>query len=245
MISSRHFYSLLMAGLLWLGWNATPARAQNLKTEIWTASEILLKISPELDPGLNWHDIWPDTLRLYTELQEGPGFPSMSQLLWRMGPIWDLHPNFSLATHFTNAVAQNLRQKTFIEEHRFELEPTIRGRLLPWLAWANRQRLEYRIRPDHQRWRYRNRIGLSIDLPDKNWIPFLSSEFFFDLSGEDFNQNRSIVGLGWQINPSIRMNFSYIFRSLKQQGVWETSHVAFISLIYTSRENAIFQLQSD
>lgn len=222
-----------------------PAQAQKLRSEIWAASEVILTLSPETDPNLAWHDIIPDGFRLYTELQEAPNFPDIHQLLWRMGPIWNLSPHFSFSTHFSNAAVQNLETRSFIEEHRLEFEPLFRGKLLPWLSWANRHRLEYRIRVGSQRWRYRNRFALSVEESDRNWIPFISSEFFFDLSEEGLNQNRTTLGISWQLNPSIRLNLSYMIRFVKIQNLWDPIQVAFISLTYTSREGGIFQMQSD
>lgn len=222
-----------------------PAQAQRLRTEIWTSSEVLMTLSPETDPNLAWHDIIPDRLRIYTELQEGPTFPDIHQLLWRTGPIWDLTPNFSFSTHFTNIAVQNLEIRSFIEEHRIEFEPLFRGKLLPWLSWANRHRLEYRIRVGNQRLRYRNRISFSFEQPDRDWTPFISSEFFFDLAEEGLNQNRTTMGIAWQLNPSMRLNLSYMIRFVKSQNLWDPIQVAFVSLSYTSREGGIFQMQSD
>ncbi len=224
-----------------------PAQAQNLKTELWLASEFQLTLSPETDPNLAWHDIIPDQLRFYTELQEGPVFPDIHQLLWRIGPIWNLTPQFSLAAHFTNSAVQNLENRRFIEEHRLELEPLFRGKFNEQIGWANRHRIEYRVRADNQRFRYRNRLALSFNQPGSDWTPFVSSEFFFDFGGEGLNQNRSVVGVGYQLNPSLRLNLSYMVRFVKQSGsnAWDPIHVAFVSLSYQSQEGGVFQMQSD
>ncbi|PIQ24395.1 hypothetical protein COW36_24395 [bacterium (Candidatus Blackallbacteria) CG17_big_fil_post_rev_8_21_14_2_50_48_46] len=220
------------------------AQAQTFKSEIWLASEFQLTLTSEPEAKLGWHDFIPDRFRVYTELQEGPVFPEMHQLLWRLGPIWEVTPNFSVATHFTQAANQRLPEHQFVEEHRLEFEPLLRGRLLPWLSWANRQRLEYRIRSQEQRWRYRNRLAFSFDTPDRVWTPFVSSEFFFDLN-EGLNQNRSVVGVAWQLNPSIRLNFNYMLRFVKEQDNWNPIHVAFFSLSYLSQESGIFQMLAD
>lgn len=226
---------------------ALPAQAQ-IRTELWLASEFQLTLSPETDPNLAWHDIIPDQLRFYTELQEGPVFPDIHQLLWRVGPIWNLTPNFSFAAHLTNSAVQNLANRGFVEEHRLELEPLFRGKFGENFAWANRHRIEYRVRINNQRFRYRNRLALSFNQPGSDWTPFVSSEFFFDLGGEGLNQNRSVVGVGYQLNSSLRLNFNYMIRFVKQSGgleVWDPIHVAFISLSYVSQEDGVFQMQSD
>lgn len=221
----------------------SPAYAD--RSEIWAASEIQLILSPETDPGLAWHDIIPDRFRLYTELQEGPTFPDMHQMLWRVGPIWDLAPFFSVATHFTNIAIQDLDDRQFIEEHRFELEPTFNGKFFPWMNWNNRQRLEYRVRADGNRWRYRNRVGLSFPIPETPFSPFVSSELFVGLNGEGLTQNRNTLGLSWQVNPSIRLSASYMLRLVQEPTGWQPIHVAFLSLGYVSQESGILQTSAD
>lgn len=227
---------------------AFSAQAQALKAELWLANEFQLTLSPETDPNLAWHDIIPDQMRFYTELQEGPLFPDIHQLLWRIGPIWNLTPHFSFSAHFTSAAVKNVSTRRFVEEKRLELEPLFRGSFGENINWTNRHRVEYRIRADNQRFRYRNRLGLSFRIPDSDWTPFISSEFFFDFGGEGLNQNRSVLGVGYQINPSLRLNLNYMIRFVKQTGttdVWDPIHVLFLSMAYISKEDGVFQMQSD
>lgn len=238
MISRISILGALVAACLW----AAPAYSQN--AEFWAASEFQLTLSPETDPNLAWHDVIPDRLRVYTQLTSSVRTQGMYQLLWRVGPIWNLLPNFSYAMHTTAADYQR-NGTLYGQELRLEAEPVFKGSFTPEWHWSNRHRLEYRIRTSGLGWRYRFRLGTDYDLPGVPFSAFTSSEAFFDLTGVGFNQSRNTLGLSWKLNDSLRMNLSYLLRFERETTAWRTDHIMFVSMAYSSQEDGIFQMQPD
>lgn len=223
-----------------------PAQAET-RYEFWAASEVQLTLSPETDPNLAWHDVIPDRLRLYTEHQFFTDI-GLQQALYRVGPIWNLLPWLTYSMHLTSAV-QPTSENQFNQEVRLEMEPTFRGaifpELIPGFRWANRHRFEYRMRSDRQFWRYRTRLVLNYHFPDTPLTTFASNEFHFELNERGFNQNRAMLGVGWQINDSTQLSLGYLNRMVLSDGQWNPEHGLVLNLIYSSREDGIFQMQAD
>lgn len=228
-----------------LTWNilSAPVEANEPSFEFWGSSEFQLTLSPETDPNLAWHDIIPDRLRIYSEQQFAHDV-GLQQALLRVGPIWNLLPWFSLALHGTSAAMPSSSGR-FNQELRLELEPTFKGQFIPELRWANRHRLEYRMRPDRHFWRYRTRLALNYHIPDSEWTPFVSNEFHFEPGGSGFYQNRALLGISYQFNPSTQVSLSYLNRVVMSDNQWVDENGLWLSIFYASREEGVFQMQSD
>lgn len=207
---------------------ASPARAD---VESWNWVEVRVPFS-EGQHGL------PNSFRLVTDARYAGRYEGLGQIYVRMGPVWELHPNLSLAAHLT-AQTDLGAGGTHEQEHRLELEPTIRGQRGDF-SWSDRNRLEYRHRQrsagTSDSWRYRNRVRVNYAPPGSAWFPFVSDEVFVDLSGQGLNQNRLSMGLGRVLNESSRLEVGYGFRSrLASAGGWEHDHLALASFFFAPK----------
>lgn len=233
----------LLIAITFLLFSAGSAAAVGPSFEVWTAAETQLTLSPETDPNLAWHDVIPDRFRIYTEHQFAHDI-GLQQSLLRVGPIWNLLPWFSYSMHLTSAGFPS-STNNFNQEVRLEFEPTFRGEFLPEFRWVNRHRFEYRMRPDSQFWRYRTRLGLNYHIPDSPFTPLISNEFHFHLDGTGFNQNRFLLGVSYQLNPSTQISLSYLNRMVLNSNQWIAENGLMLSMFYSSREDGLFQGQSD
>lgn len=226
-----------------------PAEAQLTPTpsfEFWGSSEFQMTLSPETDPNLAWHDIIPDRFRIYTEHQFAHDL-GLQQTLWRMGPIWNLLPFLTVAMHVTSSSFPSSSSSAFNQEVRLELEPTFKGEFLPELRWSNRHRIELRLRPNEQFWRYRTRFALNYHIPDSPLTPFVSNEFHFVSNGAGFSQNRAQLGLSYQLTDSTQISLSYLSRLVhaSSNSPWVAENGLWLSVFYSSREDGLFQMQAD
>lgn len=229
---------------------AFAALANEPSFELWTSTETQLTLSPETDPALRLHDVIPDRLRLYTELQAADDL-GLQQLLARVGPLWNLQPWLQVATHGT-MVARPTSEGAFGQEGRIELEPTFKVHLPLGLAAANRHRLELRLRPDLTFWRYRLRLGLSHPLGKSPVTPFLSDEVHWVTDGAglwSYAQNRINAGFNLRLDGSTQLALAWIGRQVVD-GVGRDREVIpenglLISLVYQSAEDGLFQLNAD
>lgn len=204
---------------------ATPALAD---TESWNALEVRLPLAKPAS-------LAPTSLRFATEVRYADRMDGLYQSFFRIGPIWDVHPNLSVAAHVTAAALQGA-EAAFEQEHRLELEPSLRWR---WglAAFSDRNRLEYRWGSAGPRWRYRNQLWLNLAAADAQWIPFVWDEVLLDLSGTSpggFTQNRASLGVGRMLGDTTRLNVSYVLRSRQTAAsAWEHDHIALVSLLFT------------
>lgn len=221
MLRRRHLAPLVLAFAL------IPAAPAGADTESWNWLEVRLPLS-DGSYGL------PQSLRLFTDLRYAGRAGGLYQTFFRVGPLWDLHPNLFLATHVTSA-ANRSGTGAFEQEHRLELEPNLRARFGA-LAVNDRNRLEYRWGTAGPRWRYRNQVWLNYAPAGASWIPFVWDEILFDLAGTSvtgFTQNRASVGLGRMLSDATRLNLGYVLRSrMTSASAWEHDHVALVNLAF-------------
>jgi hypothetical protein len=199
-----------------------PARAD---VESWNWFEARVPVS-DGQHGL------PDTLRLWTDARFGGRYPGLGQLFFRVGPVWELHPNWFLATHLTT-YADQISPGAFEQENRFEFEPNYRGRFGDWTV-GDRNRLEYRWgRPAGARWRYRNLFRVNYQPEGATLFPYVWNEALVDLSGLGFNQNRSAIGISKVLSDSTRLDVAYLLRARgSAAGAWETDHILNVYMIF-------------
>ena len=204
-------------------------------TESWNGFEVRLPLS-------EGRGLMPNTLRLATDVRYAGRAGGLYQNLLRVGPIWDLHPNLLMAAHVT-AMANRSGAGAYEQEHRLDLEPSLRGR---WgLVGVNdRNRLEVRLGTAAPRWRYRNQLWLNFAPADARWIPFVWDEVLIDLAGTSimgFTQNRASVGIGRMLSDSTRLNLGYVLRSRQSApSVWEHDQIALVNLLFTPAVPPLF-----
>ena len=181
--------------------------------EAWTSYEVRMPLDDPASPGPHW-------MKLANDLRYGANYPGIGQVLVRLGPVWEVSPFLTVATHVsTNAERKSPEQ--FAQEIRLELEPTLR-----W-SWGDvrvndRVRLERRFLFDESRWRLRNRLQFSYQAPSWAWVPFVSEEAFWEDGAYD--QNRFSLGASLPSGQNARIALGYLLRSKEEGGQWSQMH---------------------
>jgi hypothetical protein len=182
----------------------------------------------------------PQSLRLFTDARFGGRYTGgFGQMFFRVGPIWDLHPNVFLAAHCTFYVNQfdpSGQPGSFETVIRPELEPNIRGRIGPF-TFNDRNRFEYAhstTRPDASFWRYRNQLRVNYQPADvqQAWFPYVWNEVLLPFNA-GLNQNRLSAGLAFILGKHARLETGYILRSRMSSGAWTHDHVFNLYLFYS------------
>lgn len=190
--------------------------------EAWASFEVRMPFDDPASPGPHW-------VKLANDLRYGPNYPGIGQVLVRVGPVWEVHPALTLATHVTTN-AERQWQQEFTPEIRLELEPTARWR---WgdVRASDRVRLERRIFVDEARWRLRNRVQLNFQPDDWTWAPFLWEETF--LEDGRFNQNRVSVGVSLPAGKQASYRLGYLLRSRENGGDWVHTHALSLGFTFS------------
>lgn len=180
--------------------SAPPAWAD---VELWNQfeTEVLLRDRGAL----------PHSLNFTTDVRYNSQLVGMERVQLRWGPRWELDGPLTLGLNHV-AYLQQPQPGTFIQEQRLEAEPVLGGELGP-VSWRDRNRLEWRWRPDRQRWRYRNQLQFEVPV-QPGWAIFASDEAFFELDGPGFAENRvtigwsrEVAGAGWEVAYTHRSRF--------------------------------------
>jgi len=93
-------------------------------------------------------------------------------------------------------------------------------------------------------WRYENRIRYLLRMTRKlgaqgRWYAVLWDEVFFNfgsnVSGNEFDQNRVFIGIGYRITPTTQIETGFMEQTVQRRGgtVWENNHTLTVWL--TSR----------
>lgn len=193
---------LVLAALVLISPLATPA--VQAQPEAWNWVEFRVPLSA--------NQAWwgPRALR-FTAEDNGFQLPGSGQMLVRIGPVWDLTPNLAFGMNLTNA-ADPLGGFSFGRETTFEAEPTLHADF-GGATLSYRNRLEYRLLPEGQRWRDRNQLRFNYRFEGTPWMPFAWEEAFFDLSGAGFNENRAALGIGFQANSTVRIDVGVLLHT--------------------------------
>ncbi|MNR75595.1 hypothetical protein D3C86_558550 [compost metagenome] len=197
---------------------ATPAHA----LEAWTSYEVRMPFDDAASPGPHW-------VKLANDLRYGPNYPGIGQVLVRVGPVWEVHPALTVATHFTTN-AERQWQKPFSQELRLELEPTARWR---WgdVRASDRLRLERRMFFTESRWRLRNRVQFNYQPDSWSWAPFIWNEVF--LEDGAFNQNRASVGVSLPVGKQASFRIGYLLRSREGSADWDHTHALSMGFTFS------------
>lgn len=147
----------------------------------------------------------------------------------RVGGIYDVNRWFWLAVNGTVYVDRQLADLSYQMEARLEVEPHFTARF--WrFTLDDRNRLEFRFRTNIQRPRYRNMLRINYEPMGARWIPFVWNEWLFNLD-RGFDQNRIAVGIARKLNSHVRLDLTYVVRSLLQpNNTWVHDQVFLIYL---------------
>lgn len=193
--------------------------------EAWQAVDVQI---PLRDPGDQL--LLPDALRVFTIAQEAPRFDGLGLLRFSAGPLWQLNQGLSLGL-FGDLIALPAPAGKPTQELRLNFEPLWKGRLNEHIGWIERPRLEYRHLPAQQSLRMRNLLRLNW-LWSKDSLAFISDEVFVEFPG-GFNQNRAMIGLGYEIAPNTQLELAYLVRARKgAQDRWELDHILTLFLFF-------------
>jgi hypothetical protein len=195
-----------------------PAQAM----EAWTSYEVRVPLDDPASPGPHW-------LKLTNDLRYGANYPGIGQVLVRVGPVWEVAPFLTVATHVTTN-AERQTPERFAQEIRLELEPTLR-----W-SWGDvrmndRLRLERRILFDESRWRLRNRLQVNYQPEGWAWVPYLWNEWF--LEGGAYNQNRTSMGVTLPSGKNATLRAGYLLRMKEDGGSWESTHALSVGFTFS------------
>lgn len=204
-----------------------PARAD--EGEAWISSEVRV-------PFDDTASFWPHWVRIANDYRYGSGFPGITQALLRVGPIWEFHEAFTLASHVTSSIDQR-KPGVFAQEIRLELEPSVRFRLGD-VQFSDRVRIERRLFAGADRWRLRNRLQASYQPSGWDWVPFASEEVFF----EDgvYNQNRFSIGVSKPSGPHGRVTLGYTLRMRPANESWERTHALTFGFLFSPQIAPLF-----
>lgn len=100
----------------------------------------------------------------------------------------------------------------------------------PWqpIQVKNRQRFEFRIFPDMERFRYRNRTTLFHKFKDEKvtYSPYIQDEFFLETNNGGFNENRLDVGNTFGFfKDRIKFALYYRWQRKLSSGVWANNYI--------------------
>ena len=212
-------WSVVVAASLLLVSPGAPAQ------EVWGGAKTRVEIT-DGDYALPQHLQWAGEVRF-----DGEGI-GLSFVLLRMRPSWRLGDHVRLAAGGATAV-QRRGAAGFQPEVRLELEPQ--------LVWSlgiveleNRHRLERRWFLTEQRWRYRTRIGVSLEPEGSAWSPFVSQEFFVNLDTPEFGESRTNAGVSWQDlgDSGLSLGLSYMLQLKRGDEAWDAIHIAVFEVSF-------------
>jgi len=116
------------------------------------------------------------------------------------------------------------------ESNRFDFDGTLKLELFGF-NFSNRSRFERNV--DSPSWLYRDRIKITkkIKLFNRDFTPFVSNEFFFNLEPTDgYGENRAIVGISTAFLCGSKLTLSYMSRTKKANGNWSNANVLGTSI---------------
>lgn len=157
-------------------------------------------------------------LRTFADVRANLRSSGLAQSFLRVGPLFYLSNFLFVGVHGT-LYADRLKNGSFDQEARLELEPNLFGRLSDF-TWNDRNRFEARFRESGTRYRYRNQLRINYAPKGAKWIPFVWDEVLVDLSGLGLNQNRANIGLGRMLSSHTRLDVSLMLRSREEAQVW-------------------------
>lgn len=206
--------------LLW------PTRAPGAEAAAWTSLDVRMRVEAE-------GKALPSHLRASTDTRFDTRAPGLDTLQLRAGPMWEAH-DVLLVGFYLLASARQDEPRSFLQEYRLELEPTLRASLGPFKL-EDRNRLEVRWRSTTGTgWRYRNQLQLSLEPEGSSWRPVLAGEVLVDLSGEGLNEIRTSAGLGRKLSEGSRLELAYLLRTepRQQEEDMRMTHTLVLTLLF-------------
>ena len=173
-------------------------------------------------------------LQSFTVAQLAPRFDGIGVLRFSNGPIWMFNPNFQLGAS-TDLISIEIPAGHPTQEYRFNLEPTFKGHWGDHWHWINRSRLEYRLFPDKDSWRLRNKMRINFKATDFVFTPFADNELFISPRDKGFDQNRSRIGVQWPTAHGQSVELAYQWRWRKNaQEVWDSDHILMLFYFFNT-----------
>lgn len=111
------------------------------------------------------------------------------------------------------------------ESNRLDFDATLKWELVGF-KFSNRSRFERNL--NKPSWLYRDRIKITkkIKLFNRDFTPFVSNEFFFNMEPTDgYHENRASVGISTAFLWGSKFTLSYMSRSKKANGNWSNANV--------------------
>jgi len=102
--------------------------------------------------------------------------------------------------------------------------------------WINRSRVEYRLFPEKDSWRLRNKMRINLQQTDLGFTPFIDNELFISPFETGFDQNRSRLGVQWPLAQGQSLELAYQWRWRKNtQDVWDNDHILTLFFFFNPK----------
>jgi len=139
---------------------------------------------------------------------------------FRLGPKWSFEVGYR---HAYLELISEWRQ-----EYRPHVNLVYRGKMGKW-DFRNRQRLEFRYfegdSDDHVRYRNESVWTSPNKVSGFELTPYLSEEFFYEFTDNDFNVNWLTMGVSRSFAKNKKWKIGYRLQSQKIAGEWNNRHV--------------------
>ena len=146
------------------------------------------------------------------------------------GLDWKLKDWFILSPYYLQVNEKNTNDWKI--EYRPHLNATFKWKILG-LSFSDRNRLEYRIKEDKKKFRYRNK--LTVKLPKFTQFEiqlYIAEEPFYDFDVNELNKNRVYAGVDFKVVKYLNAGIYYIFESRKKEA-WTNVNVLGTTLKYS------------
>jgi len=136
---------------------------------------------------------------------------------------------YKINDYFDTAIWYKLvsaeKNQHWSESHRFDVDGTLKLNINGFKL-SNRSRLERNTTASS--WLYRDRIGLEkeVKLFNKSFVPYLSNEFFLDISpNSGYHENRASVGFSTYFIWGSKLAIYYMSQAKKSEGSWSSADI--------------------
>ena len=180
-------------------------------TEYWSIYTFSTKISDRIK------------LNLLEELRMKTDMGNFYTYVQYAGASYKVTDYFDVAGWYKLVSAKSSQH--WSETHRYDIDGTLKLDL-DGFKLSNRSRFERNTNASS--WLYRDRIKMTkkIKLFEKDFMPFLSNEFFLDIEPDDgYHENRASGGISTDFIWGTKLTLYYMSRAKKSNAEWNSANV--------------------
>jgi len=185
----------------------------------------------------SWHSVLIDeiardrvTLRGFVQVRLHDDSSELRQLYLSQLVSVDAHEHLGLGVNYTYLPTRSPGTRTFLDQHRIEVEASPRWRAGQGFEVDIRNRLELRWFEGRRgvNQRSRHRVQGRYALPSRGRLAavFANNEFFYDWERSAYSENRlTPLGLTFRVRRRIGVDLYYMVQSLERAGRWRHTHL--------------------